>query len=179
MVTIALPEPLACIKWLFHFTDTRNLPPIRELGGLWSTAKLREMGVENVHPGGNQISLDADQRFGMDQYVHLCMHSNHPMEYLARQDGRIQKTMWLIVDDAASVLQLPGVLYCPGVANTAGIATYTIQDAADHIDFEAHYKRLDWRIPEYQARRLAAEKCEILVPDHLPLQYFEKYLPNG
>ena len=34
------------IKGLYHFTDVRNLPLIREYGGLWSLEKLEEMGVE-------------------------------------------------------------------------------------------------------------------------------------
>jgi hypothetical protein len=172
------PDPLSRIKWLCHFTDKRNLPSILEMGGLWSTAKLREMGVKDFHPGGNEHSLNADQMFGMDQYVHLCFKGNHPMEYLAKQDSRIQKTLWLYIDDAASVLKMDGVLYCPGVSNKSGMETCTIEEARNKIDYVALYEYLDWRVSENYLRRLAAEKCEILVPDHLPLKYFKKYLPN-
>ena len=170
-------DPLSLIRLLYHFTDRRNLSSIRELGGLWSTAKLREKGVQNFHPGGNEHSLDADRMFGMDQYVHLCFRSNHPMEHLARQDGRIQATQWLAIE-ATPVLKLDGVLYCPGVSNKSGMETCTIEEARDKIDRVALYEFLDWRIRENYERRLAAEKCEILVRDHLPLEYFEKYLPN-
>ncbi len=173
------PDPLSRIRWLFHFTDTRNLPLIREMGGLWSTARLRENGVNNFHPGGNEHSLDADRMFGMDQYVHLCFKSNHPMEHLAREDGRIQKTQWLYIDDAPSVLKIDGVLYCPGVSNKSGMEPCTVQEAVDKIDYTALYEYLDWNVSENYQRRLSAEKCEILVPDHLPLKYFERYFPNG
>jgi hypothetical protein len=174
-----LPDPLSRIRRLYHFTDRRNLPSIRELGGLYSTAKLRKMGIGEFYPGGNEHSLEADNMFGMDEYVHLCFKANHPMEYLAKQDGRIQKTLWLCIDDAASVLKIDGVLYCPGVSNKSGMETYTVEEAREKIDYVALYEFLDWNIEENYERRLAAEKCEILVPDHLPLRFFEEYLPNG
>ena len=56
--------------------------------------------------------------------------------------------------------------------------TCTIEEARNKIDYVALYEYLDWRVSENYQRRLAAEKCEILVPDHLPLKYFKKYLPN-
>jgi hypothetical protein len=83
-------DHLKRVGWLYHFTDSRNLRLIRELNGLWSTAKLREMGIE-FYSGGNEHSLDADQMFGMDEYVHLCFTTKHPMAYLATKDGRIEK----------------------------------------------------------------------------------------
>ncbi len=167
------------IQWLFHFTDTRNIALIRELGGLWSTAKLREKGVRDFQPGGNEHSLEADKMFGMDEYVHLCFKSNHPMEHLATQDGRIKKTQWIYIEDPASVFKIDGVLYSPGVSNKSGIETCPIEQARDKIDYVALYEYLDWNVSENYQRRLAAEKCEILVPDHLPLKYFGKRLPNG
>jgi hypothetical protein len=41
------------ITSFYHFTDRRNLPKIREHGGLYSLAMLREMEVEVPAPGGN------------------------------------------------------------------------------------------------------------------------------
>ena len=83
-----LKEIMARNGWVFyHFTDTRNLPSIRA-HGLLSMRELRQRGIV-VTPGGNDWSLDADQRSGMDGYVHLCFFKGHPMEWLATQDGRI------------------------------------------------------------------------------------------
>ncbi len=174
---MALPDPLSLVKWLYHFTDTRNLPLIREMGGLYSTAKLREMGVESFYPGGNQWSLDADEMSGMDQYVHLCLRPNHPMEHIAKQEGRIEKSVFLPVDGA--VLRLKAVRYSPGVSNKSGIEICGIQEARDQIDYEVLYTRMPWSDSEVQARLQAAEKCEILVPDHVPMKYLERYFPNG
>jgi hypothetical protein len=56
--------------WSFyHFTDARNLSSIRQYGIL-SMREIRQRGLI-VAPGGNNWSIEADQRSGMDAYVHL------------------------------------------------------------------------------------------------------------
>ena len=79
------------IPRLYHFTDRRNLDSIRAQGGLYPLSDLVNRGVNIAAPGGNQWSRDADEPKGMGRYVHLCFRSNHPMEYQARQDGRIEE----------------------------------------------------------------------------------------
>ena len=175
---MAKEDRLRRVAWLYHFTDSRNLPSIQELGGLWSTAKLREMGVK-FHTGGNQHSLDADEMFGMDQYVHLCFTTQHPLAYIARNDGRIDKLQWLYIDDPAAVFEIEGVQYCAEVSNKSGAELYSIGHARETFDDVALYDYLDWNLGDNYARRVAAEKCEILVPDHLPLKYFEERFPKS
>jgi hypothetical protein len=172
---VSTPNPLSRIRWLYHFTDSRNVPYIRDWGGVYSRAKLEEMGVE-FHPGGNEWSLEADEMFGMHQYVHLCFRTNQPMEFIARQDGRIERTTWLYIDP--TVLNLPGVMYSPGVSNRSGMVIHPIPEAVELIDFEVICTRTNWRDPAIKARLDQAEKCEILVPDHVPLEFFERYLPH-
>jgi len=171
------PDKLRRTTWLYHFTDARNIPLIWELDGLWSTAKLREMGVD-FHPGGNQHSLDADTMFGMDQYVHLCFTMEHPMAHIAKNDGRVQKLQWIYLDDPASVFEIEGVQYCAEVSNKSGAELCSIEHAREHFDDVALYDYLDWGVGDNYARRQAVEKCEILVPDHLPLEYFKERLPK-
>jgi hypothetical protein len=101
------------------------------------------------------------------------------MHYLAKKDGRIQKTQWIYIDDPSAIFKIDGVLFCPGVSNKSGMKTYTMAEAAGKIDAVALYDYLDWKVAANQARRSAAEKCEILVPDHLPLKYFKKQFPDG
>jgi hypothetical protein len=138
---------------------------------------LKKKGVEIVYPGGNDWSLQADEMFGMDRYVHLCFRTNHPMEYLARQEGRIERTTWLYVEP--SVLEIEGVMYSPGVSNKSGMKIYPILEALDQIDFEVICTRTDWRDPQIKARLDHAELCEVLVPKCVSIKYFERYLSNG
>jgi hypothetical protein len=169
-------DSLSRISYLYHFTDSRNIPSIREAGGLYSTAKLREIGRDAFFGGGNKWSLDADKASGMDQYVHLCLKTQHPMQFRATQEGRIQATSWLYVN--ASILKQPGVLFCPGVANKSKMPTFSIEEADAMVDFEVLYTQTNWNDPEINARLQVARKCEILVPDHIPFEYLE-FFPNG
>jgi hypothetical protein len=164
------------IRALYHFTDQRNLPSIRNTGGLYSTERLALMGIGGFHPGGNEQSLESDMRFGMDKFVHLCLKSEHPMEYLARRDGRIESTAWLSIN--LGILTTPGVLYSAGVSNKAGMVHLPVAEAHDLIDCEVLYTKTDWKQPEIRERLLAAKKCEILIPDHIPLAYIRSF-PNG
>jgi len=139
-------------------------------------AKLREMKVEIPCSGGNEWSHNADAMKGVDRYIHLCLKPNHPMEYRAREEGRIEKSIFLQVHP--DVLELGGVMFTPDVSNKSGVALYPIEEARELIDFEVLYTRTDWRDPKIQERLQRAERCEILVPDHIPLEYIRN-LSNG
>jgi len=46
------------------------------------------------------------------------------------------------------------------------------------INFHSLYDWTEWRDPQAQANRRAAELCEILIPDYVPMAYIRN-LPNG
>jgi hypothetical protein len=52
---VAASDPLAQIPVLYHFTDKSNIPTISQLGGLFSTALLKEMG-QAFCAGGTKIA---------------------------------------------------------------------------------------------------------------------------
>lgn len=160
----------------YHFTDRCNLDLIRELGGLYSFAKLRELGVEPPIPGGNDWSQEADILKGLDRYIHLCFRANHPMEHVAHQDGRLKNPIFLYIH--VDVISWDGVMFTDDVSNKSGVETHTINEAKKLIDFQILYTRTDWGNSEIQVRLQQAEKYEILVPDHIPLKYIRN-LPDG
>ncbi len=155
------------IRALYHFTDRRNLASIRESGGLYSWAKLQEIEAEVEAPGGNDWSHQADARNGVDTYVHLCFRNRHPMEYIARKEGRIADSTFLEI--SPRVLDAEGVLFTKEVSNKSGVELYSLEEAAVIIDFEVLYTRQDWSDPEIQERLRQAEKYEILIPDFVPI----------
>lgn len=169
-------DPLTYIPCFYHFTDRRNVPLIRQLGGILPLTLLRRNGVSVPAPGGNDWSHDADERIGLDRYVHLCFRSQHPMEYQAKQDGRIEHSIFLEI--SKDVLSIPGVLFTPDVSNKSGVNRYTLEQARELIDFEVLYTRTDWTDPTIQARLRSASKCEILVPAKISLSMIRN-LPNG
>jgi ssDNA thymidine ADP-ribosyltransferase, DarT len=169
-------DPLKNIALLYHFTDRRNLPLIREHGGLYPMSELRQKKIEIPAPGGNEWSRDADGLKGMDAYVHLCFRNTHPMEYRARNEGRIGDTIFLQIHP--DVLTWGGVKFTPDVANKAGVQTHTMEEARKLIDFEVLYTRTNWSDAKIQARLQQAEKYEIIVPHKIPLELIRN-LPNG
>jgi hypothetical protein len=156
------------IAVLYHFTDVRNVPLIREHGGLFPLAELRRRRIEIPAPGGNEWSHVANGMKRMDEYVHLCFRPNHPMEFRAREDGRIIESRFLQVHP--EVLHWKGVLFSPDVSNKSGVEPYPIEEALEMIDYEVLYARTDWSNPEIRRRLQQAEKCEVLVPGFIPLE---------
>jgi hypothetical protein len=146
------------------------------MGGLFPLADLLQKQVAIPAPGGNQWSHDADTLRGMDKCVHLCFRNNHPMEFVAREEGRIIDTIFLQIH--ASVLQIPGVLFTSDVSNKAGVEPITLSEAEKLIDFQVLYTRTDWSDPEVQQRLKQAEKCEILVPAPIPINLIRN-IDNG
>jgi hypothetical protein len=152
-------------RCFYHFTDRRNLPSIREHGML-SMQRLRAANIQVPAPGGNQWSQDADLMVGMDRYVHLCFTRNHPMAYLAQNDGRIQNAIYLQIKP--EVIKNIGTMITLGVSNKAGIQPGPASAMLDRLDLEVLYKRTNWKDASVRQRLTDAEKCELLIPDHIP-----------
>jgi hypothetical protein len=173
---VTTPDPFLSIPHLYHFTDRRNLGMIRQYGGLWPLASLKKGNVVIPAAGGNDWSHDADERVGMDRYVHLCFRNSHPMEYSARQDGRITDSIFLRIHPA--VLAFPGVMFTDDVSNKSGVVAQPIANARTMIDFQILYTRTEWSDPAIMERLKRAEKCEVLVPQQIPLNYIGN-MPDG
>ena len=138
--------------------------------------QLQEREIEIPIPGGNELSHELDAEKGLDHYIHLCFKKDHPMEFVARQEGRLGKLIYLEVHP--KVRKFDGVRFAPDVSNKTGVCTHPFEEALDLIDFEVLYTITDWNDPPIQERLKQAEKSELLVPDHIPLKYIRN-CPNG
>ena len=161
---------------LYHFTDTRNLPSIRKYG-LLSARRAAEKGIEIVAPGGNEWSQDADEFRGMDEYVHLCLTNDHPMEFRAKESGHLQEVVYLGI--RPDIITLDGVLMSDDISNKRGVQPLPILEMLQQLDHEVLYERTDWNDPEIKERRKVAKKFEVLIPDAVPLKYIITNLSNG
>lgn len=173
----AAADPLAQIPVLYHFTDKSNIPTIRQLGGLFSTALLKEMG-HAFCAGGDEDSLALDMRCGMDKFVHLCFVTGHPMAFRVKERKPDVELIYLQIDRA--ILHQPDIMFATGVGYANNAETVTLAEAVERnlIDFRALYAWTDWSNPEAQAKRHAAELCEILVPNYVATAFIRN-LPNG
>jgi hypothetical protein len=150
--------------WIYHFTDKRNILGIKNYHGLLPRAMLNNISYV---PGGNQWSINADNRSGMHKYIHLCFLNDHPMEYHARDEGRID-SVWLEI--STDVLDLPGVMYCAGVSNQAGAKYLTAEEAIKVMDFKHLFNWTDFKIDGNMEQHNEAKKYEILVPTKIPIE---------
>lgn len=157
-------------KPLYHFTDTRNILSIKE-HGLLSLAELKRRGIEIPAAGGNELSHDLDKELKLDEYVHLCFFTNHPMEYRARKDGRINESVFLEINP--DVLQWANVIFTLAVANQNDVGRLTFEQAKEKMDIEiiCPSTRQDWSDPDIKERRKLAKKYEILVPNTIPVEF--------
>lgn len=151
----------------YHFTDTRNLSSIQASGGLLSMKEMRRMGISPSAAGGSKGSQISDIRNRMDEYVHLCLLGKNPMEFRAKEDGRIEESVFLEID--TSILSEPGILLTPGFSNRIGIVPVSLEKAIDEFDFEIIYGGMDWNNEEHRRRHNNAWRYEILVPNKIPL----------
>jgi hypothetical protein len=154
-------------KSLYHFTDKRNLESIREYGIL-SMRSLREREIK-THPGGNQISLEADTRFGMDGYVHMSFRDRHHMIVHAKERG--QSIVELEIKPEA--ILLPNAAITLDVANKGGVIPLPVDEAVLQMDLDPILKYMDWKDPEIKPRIQTTSRYELIVPNHLPVEYIK------
>ncbi len=169
---------LTRIPCLYHFTDRVNLQKIKELNGLYSAAKLREMDI-SFQPGGDQSSISLDISFGMDEFVHLCFISkDHPMEMNIKSRNPQSDLVYLHID--REILYEPEIKFATGVGYAKGVEIVSIDEACERrmIDYDVLYTYMPWGDPMVKPRRRAAELCEVLIPDHVPMRFIKKF-SNG
>lgn len=75
------------IDCFYHFTDVRNVPLIKDMGGLCSWYFLRNSGVNIPFQGSDEDSMKYDRKYGLEDYVRLSFCTSHPMEHRLRTQG--------------------------------------------------------------------------------------------
>lgn len=157
------------IKKLYHFTDRDNLENIIKNGGLYSWKDCDERGISIPKPGGGgqgSLSWALDERDGLEHYVRISFTRQHPMMYVAMNEGRISNPVVLeidpeiIFDENTRYADRNATRSGANVGGTLGdfkqIHFQTVK-ANKHFDLDADEQ------PYYQA--------EILVKNVVPLKY--------
>ena len=159
-------RPSRNLRYLWHFTDKRNIPTIKEKG-LLSLRTIKKNKLCVVH-GGNSWSHQADERVGLDAYVHLSFFDQHRMEYIARTEGRIGESVFLRI--SPDVVKKPGSKFCPGIANKVGVPSYDIAALKyDEADFEMLFSFVPWGLN--RSRLEETKKYQLLIPDQIEPEY--------
>ena len=86
------------ITKLYHFTDRDNIESIINNGGLYSWGDCDDKGIKIPKPGGSDGSKQLDARDNLEHYVRVSFTTQHPMMFVAMNDGRISNPVILEID---------------------------------------------------------------------------------
>ena len=154
------------IKCLYHFTDRENLESIISNGGLYSWADCKAKGIDIPKPGGSVQSRQLDTRDNLQNYVRVSFVTQHPMMYVAMNEGRISNPVILKIDP--KVIWMEGTKYADRNATKNGAQVGGELSDFERIHFNAvkankHFDLDEDEQPFFQA--------EILVKNFIPLEY--------
>ena len=157
------------ITKLYHFTDRDNLESIIKNGGLYSWKDCEEKNIPIPMPGGGgqgSLSWGLDTKKGLEHYVRVSFTTQHPMMYVAMNEGRITNPVILEID--------PAVIYDENTKyadrNAAG---NDVRVGSSIDDFKAiHFKSVKARKHfDLDIDEQPFFQAEILVKNFIPLQY--------
>lgn len=154
---------------LYHFTDYKNIESIKKLGGLYSWDYMLENNIYIPMSGGGQLSRMLDCRYGLENYVRTSICKNHPMMYVALNEGRISNPVILEIDP--QIASLKDTLYsnmnATKTGHHSGGSISDLKKIRFNICLNSSYRSLsDSEKSYYQA--------EIMVKQFIP----EKYILN-
>ena len=153
------------ITKLYHFTDRSNLESIIREGGLYSWMDCDKKGIKITKPGGEALSRALDCRHNLQEYVRVSFTTQHPMMYVAMQEGRISNPVILEIDP--EVIYWKSSKYSDSNATRNDACVGENLDAFKKIHFNSvkartHFDLTDEEKPYFQA--------EILVKSFIPLE---------
>lgn len=152
------------ITKLYHFTDRENLESIITNGGLYSWSDCEEKGIQIKRPGGSPLSRQLDIIKDIQSYVRLSFTREHPMMYVAMNDGRISNPVILEIDPAI-IAQTTTLFADKNATRNGALIGDTFEDFCrihfPTVKARKHFDVSEEEQPYYQA--------EVLVKNTIPL----------
>lgn len=153
------------VRYLYHFTDVRNIPSIKKHGGLLSWHYCHTHGITIPCQGGDYDSRELDKKYGLEDYVRLSFCDDHPMKWRLEQSGSTMKVLRIKVDVALLKDTQFSDMNAADKRHTHGKELAHLQ----MVDFDAtrmHYLRSD--DPNFKPHQ-----AEVMVKTFIPLKYIE------
>lgn len=153
------------ITKLYHFTDKANLPSIKQYGGLYSWDYCSRNNITIPKPGGSPTSWILDKGKGLQNFVRVSFVKDHPMLFVARNDGRIENPV--VLEIKLDVIYLKNTKYANQNAAKNGVIADGSFEQFNSINFPILRRRYfdlstDEK-PYYQA--------EVLILEKIPIEY--------
>lgn len=153
------------IKYLYHFTDVRNLASIKRYGGLFSWKYCDDHGIVIPCQGGDDSSRYLDTKYGLQDYVRLSFCNDHPMAWRLQQSGSEIKVLRIKID----VALLKDTLFSDINAADSGHTHGSCLEYLENVNFSAvkrNYVRKN--DPDFKPHQ-----AEVMVKTFIPLKYIE------
>lgn len=162
------------ITKLYHFTDRSNLESIIKCGGLYSWADCSDRGIRVQNPGGSDLSRKLDAKLNLQHFVRIGFTQNHPMMYVALNDGRIKDPIILEID--SSIIYKEDVKFSDmnatrKEAHVGGTYKDFERIHFDSVIEEKHFDLNEDEQPYFQA--------EVLVRNFVPIKYITNIFDFG
>ena len=155
------------ITKLYHFTDFDNLESIIKHGGLYSWADCEEKGIKIAKPGGSSQSRSLDQRDRLEHYVRLSFAYDHPMKFVAMDDGRISNPVVLEIDLETALWE--DSLFADRNATKTGACVGGTLDDLKAVRFGLFNRMMRYFDMTEEAK--THYQAEVLVKNFIPLKY--------
>lgn len=153
------------IRYLYHFTDKRNILSIKRNGGLFSWHYCENNNINIPCQGGDYASRELDKKYGLQDYVRLSFCDDHPMAYRLQESGSDIEILRIKID----VALLKGTLFSDiNAADNLHTHGGSLQDLMK-VNFEAtkrHYVSKD-------DKDFKPHQAEVMVKTFVPLKYIE------
>ena len=156
------------ITTLYHFTDRENLESIIKNGGLYSWADCEQKGISISKPGGSLDSRNLDKRDNLQNFVRVSFVREHPMMYVAMNDGRISNPVVLEIDP--EVIYWQDSLYADRNATKNGALVGSSIDDFSQLHFNSFKAKKHF---DLDADERKFYQAEVLVKNHIPLQFIK------
>lgn len=156
------------ITTLYHFTDRENLESIIKNGGLYSWADCEQKGISISKPGGSMGSRDLDRRDNLQNFVRVSFVREHPMMYVAMNEGRISNPVVLEIDP--EVIYWQDSLYADRNATKNGALVGSSIDDFSQLHFNSFKAQKHF---DLDADEQKFYQAEVLVKNHIPLQFIK------
>lgn len=156
------------ITTLYHFTDRENLESIIKNGGLYSWADCEQKGISISKPGGSLDSRNLDKRDNLHNFVRVSFVREHPMMYVAMNDGRISNPVVLEIDP--EVIYWQDSLYADRNATKNGALVGSSIDDFSQLHFNSFKAKKHF---DLDADEQKFYQAEVLVKNHIPLQFIK------
>jgi len=155
------------ITKLYHFTDFDNLESIIQNGGLYSWADCDEKGIKIAKPGSSDSSRSLDKRDRLEHYVRLSFAHDHPMKYVAMNEGRISNPVVLEIDLETALWA--DSLYADRNATKNGANVGGSLDDLKEVRFGLFNRMMRYFDMSDEAK--THYQAEVLVKNFIPLKY--------